>query len=75
MSNELKDDAILKYLEDNDVHYELALYANGEVVRRVEGFDLDSIEEQMHKLQDANTEYANEELVFSQYEFQTREAE
>ena len=71
----MQDDAILKYLEDHDVHFELTLVADGEVISRVEGFDLDSIEEQMHKLTNANIEYAEEELVFSDYEWQTREAE
>jgi len=71
----IHEDTILKYLEDNDVHYELVLKAGDEVISKVEGFDLDSIEEQMHKLTNANIEYAEEELVFSQYEWQTREAE
>jgi len=71
----MNSNIILKYLEDHDVHYELTLVADGEVISKVEGFDLDSIEEQMHKLRDANTEYANEELVFSEYEFQSRKAE
>ena len=71
----MNDISVLKFLEDHDVHFELTLVADGEVVSRVEGFDLDSIEEQMHKLQDANVEYAEEELVFSEYEWQTREAE
>jgi len=71
----MHEDTILKYLEDNDVHYELVLKAGDEVISKLEGFDLDSIEEQMHKLTNANIEYAKEELVFSQYEWQTREVE
>jgi hypothetical protein len=64
------DDAIVRYLEDHDVHFELSLISDGGVVRKITGTDLSSIEEQMHKLEGADTNLANEELQYSQYEWE-----
>ncbi|WP_438979886.1 hypothetical protein [Polynucleobacter sp.] len=58
-------DAIQKYLEDHDVHFEICLIADDEIIESVSAYDLDEAIAQTRKLPEPS-DYANEELCYSE---------
>lgn len=60
------DDAIQKYLEEHNLEYEINVIVDDEVIGSVFANDLDEAIAQSRKLEHTATDYANEQLIYSE---------
>jgi hypothetical protein len=59
---EAMDERIVNKLEDADAQFVLCFMAEGEIVKKITGYDLDSVLEQSRKLDGADWEWAQDEI-------------
>ena len=59
-------DQLLDLIEQHDAHFELQFIVDDEVVSKISANDVTGIIEQSYKLDNAELDWANEELIYSQ---------
>jgi len=60
------DDMLVRWIEDNNLEYELRAIANGEVIAKATSSDIDTLVAEANNIESDVMDYANEEIIYNQ---------
>jgi len=60
------DDMLLRWIEDNNLEYELRAIANGEVIAKATSSDIDTIVAQAINIESDALNFANEDIMYQE---------
>jgi hypothetical protein len=60
------DDILVRWIEDNNLEYELRAIANGEVIAKAVSSDIDTIVAQAINIESDALNYANEDIMYQE---------
>ena len=60
------DDMLVRWIEDNNLEYELRAIANGEVIAKATSSDIDTLVGQANNIESDVMDYANEDIIYNQ---------
>lgn len=60
------DDLLLRWIEDNNLEYEIRAIANGEVIAKATSSDIDTLIAQAINIESDALNYANEDIMYQE---------
>ena len=58
------DDILVRWIEDNNLEYEIRAIANGEVIAKATSSDIDTLIAQAINIESDALNYANEDIIY-----------